>query len=58
MNEYVPVWACRQWGGYEHDWMDCDECVEGYENWIYDQEMLCDVNDNPLREHLGVDDDY
>ena len=51
MNEYVPVWACQRWGWYEHDWMDCEECVEGYENW------LRDVNDKQLREHLGVDDE-
>lgn len=30
-NDYVPHWACRQWGQYEHDWLDCPECLEAYE---------------------------
>lgn len=30
-DERPPRWACRQWGGYGHDWLDCDECVRGYE---------------------------
>src|SRR6185369_13391100 len=28
-----PCWACEQYGGYEHDWMDCPACVAGYERW-------------------------
>ena len=30
-HEQPPPWACRQWGGYGHDWLDCDECVRAYE---------------------------
>lgn len=26
-----PKWACKQWGNYEHDWMDCPDCVREYE---------------------------
>lgn len=35
-EEPVPPWACRQWGGYGHDWMDCNECVRAYESqaWV------------------------
>ena len=30
----LPPWACRQWGSYEHDWLDCPECLELYEKWL------------------------
>ncbi len=26
-----PSWACSQYGGYEHDWLDCPDCVKAYE---------------------------
>lgn len=26
-----PKWSCERYGSHEHDWMDCPECVEGYE---------------------------
>ena len=26
-----PSWACNRWGGWEHDWLDCPECVASYE---------------------------
>lgn len=29
-----PMWACPSYGGYEHDWMDCPECVAAYWAWI------------------------
>jgi hypothetical protein len=28
---YVPDWACRRYGDYEHDWLDCPECLATYE---------------------------
>jgi hypothetical protein len=35
MSEYTPPdWACSNWGNYEHDWLDCMECLEGYETWL------------------------
>lgn len=30
-DDAPPSWACRQWGGFEHDWLDCEECVRAYE---------------------------
>lgn len=31
---YFPEWACSSYGGYEHDWLDCYECLKNYEKWI------------------------
>lgn len=28
---YRPPWACSQYGHYEHDWLDCPDCVAAYE---------------------------
>ena len=36
MGPNIPHWACRHWGDYEHDWMDCPECLEGYEKYLED----------------------
>ncbi len=40
---YVPEWACSQWGSYEHDWMDCFECVQSFE---------CYLEENYERDHV------
>ena len=28
-----PVWACPDWGP-EHNWHDCDDCMDAYELMI------------------------
>jgi len=33
-NNAVPEWACPQWGQYEHDWLDCPDCIAAYEAWL------------------------
>ena len=35
---YIPPWACKHWGGYEHDWLDCSDCIEEYEKWLENPE--------------------
>jgi 23S rRNA maturation-related 3'-5' exoribonuclease YhaM len=27
----IPTWACEEYGGYEHDWLDCPTCISRYE---------------------------
>lgn len=29
-----PRWACTRYGGYEHDWLDCPECLANYDAWV------------------------
>ncbi len=38
-NEAIPSWSCRRWGDYEHDWLDCPECLEAYEKWLDQHEL-------------------
>jgi hypothetical protein len=26
-----PPWACSKWGGYEHDWLECPDCLKAYD---------------------------
>lgn len=33
-----PVWSCNVYGAYEHDWLDCPECVEEYERYLEEPE--------------------
>lgn len=33
-----PVWACSRWGDYEHDWLDCYECQNRYEEYLAEGE--------------------
>ena len=33
-----PIWACDRWGQYEHDWLDCPDCIREYEKWQLDPE--------------------
>lgn len=33
-----PSWGCRRWGDYEHDWLDCHECLEAYELYLEEGE--------------------
>jgi len=35
---YIPLWACKNWGNWEHDWLDCPECLEAYEKWNEEKE--------------------
>jgi hypothetical protein len=32
----MPIWACKMYGYYEHDWLDCPECITEYEKWLED----------------------
>jgi hypothetical protein len=34
IGDYVPPWACSRWGGYGHDWLDCDQCLTAYEEYL------------------------
>jgi hypothetical protein len=34
MDDYKPIWACSQWGNWEHDWLNCFDCLEGYESYL------------------------
>jgi hypothetical protein len=38
MLPYVPPWACQRWGGYEHDWLDCMDCLANYEVYLEEHE--------------------
>lgn len=49
--DYIPPWACSQWGQYEHDWMDCPECCEAYESSQQAEECPCFVD--PLKSRCG-----
>jgi hypothetical protein len=31
---YRPEWACPRYGDFEHDWLDCPECLAAYETWL------------------------
>lgn len=35
----VPVWSCSQFGNYEHDWLDCFDCLEKYENYLEEEQI-------------------
>lgn len=28
-----PDWACPKYGDHEHDWLECPECLDGYDQW-------------------------
>lgn len=34
MTQDIPTWACDSYGDYEHDWLYCPDCVEGYERYL------------------------
>lgn len=34
-----PPWACSQWGQYEHDWLDCPDCLTAYEAHLEKEPM-------------------
>jgi hypothetical protein len=36
----IPSWACKQWGQYEHDWLDCFDCLNGYEVYLEEGENM------------------
>lgn len=38
--DFVPSWACAGWGGHEHDWLDCPECLFRYEQYLEDDWAL------------------
>lgn len=27
-NNSRPAWACKRWGDWEHDWIDCPDCTK------------------------------
>lgn len=34
MSAERPCWACDSWGDWEHDWLDCWQCLANYEAWL------------------------
>ncbi len=36
---YRPEWACNNYGNYGHDWMDCHECLESYDEYCNEEEL-------------------
>lgn len=44
IEPYIPPWACRQWGQYEHDWLDCPDCCDAYETYNELHARLRDMN--------------
>jgi len=44
---YRPPWSCDRWGDYEHDWLDCPECLEQYEQWQSEMEMISNPKSKP-----------
>jgi hypothetical protein len=54
----IPSWACKQWGNYEHDWLDCPDCLQGYETYLEEgAEMLTVVPVVEGNDVLEVDVD-
>lgn len=49
---YRPEWACKHYGDYEHDWLDCPECLEAYE-WYLEMEH---DREPPLAELPAVEE--
>ena len=37
-DNYKPPWTCDRWGDYEHDWLDCCECLQGYDKYLEEHE--------------------
>jgi hypothetical protein len=35
----IPSWACKRWGGYEHDWLNCPDCIEKYEATLEEEPL-------------------
>lgn len=46
MEDHVPTWACKQWGQYEHDWLDCPDCLQAYEEYL-------DESQKPYAQGVG-----
>jgi hypothetical protein len=38
MDPGIPQWACSDYGKYEHDWLDCCQCMDNYETWLFNME--------------------
>jgi hypothetical protein len=56
MEPYVPEWACRRWGGYEHDWLDCMDCQANYEVYLEENESRVEADaTNPPPAHNSSD---
>ena len=51
MTEHIPEWACNNYGNYGHDWMDCHECLESYDE--YCNEDVMDGFDNLMMNEDG-----
>jgi hypothetical protein len=39
MSDYIPEWACNNYGNYGHDWLDCPECLESYDEYCNEEEL-------------------
>lgn len=41
-RDRIPCWACDQWGAYEHDWLNCPDCLRVYEKWLESEHAVLD----------------
>jgi hypothetical protein len=46
-NVTTPSWACPQWGHYEHDWLDCPDCLAAYERFMEESASPPDSSGDP-----------
>ena len=46
-------WGCKQYGNYEHDWLDCPECIRNYEKEIDNELGPLDPDPEPCAECHG-----
>lgn len=50
----MPPWACKQWGQYEHDWLDCPDCIEQYESSLNDPESYEEQSQEEAKGIEGI----
>lgn len=52
-----PSFACSNWGGIEHDWLDCPDCLEKYEKYLEESEppktTVVNCKEDPEHEYIG-----
>lgn len=49
----LPEWACSQWGGYNHDWLDCYRCLKNYEKYVENQKEKYVENQKENKNEKG-----
>ena len=47
-EDFIPEWACPHWGQYEHDWLECYECLMGYESSLSEEQAWLDEQEKHL----------